>query len=193
MGKFIFIRHAESAANAGLKTGKNADIPLTDHGRIQASNLAASIVEIPSALFCSPFRRALDTAAPILAKFPKTPFIIRSDLRELVYLSPAKFDGTTTAERAPAVADFWRRCDPDYCDGPDAESFAQFVGRVKSELDFLAKVDDGAIAVSHGQFMTMARLICEKPSTTPAELMRIFLAETKEQPVHNTARLTLDV
>ena len=123
-GRITFLRHAESAANAGLKTASNAEGPLSDKGYAQAAAFAERMAKPPDLLLVSPFRRTLETAAPIRERFPSLPCEVRDGLHEFVYLSPARFNGTDASQRAPAIADYWAAMDPRRCDGPDAESFA---------------------------------------------------------------------
>ena len=74
-------------------------------------------------------------------------------IQELTYLSPARCRGTTADIRRPWIEAYWRRCDPDYCDGPDAESFGAFMGRLGDFHRRLSALDGGfVIAVGHGQF-----------------------------------------
>ena len=55
--------------------------------------------------------------------------------------------------RRPWAEEYWQRCDPDYRDGPDAESFRAFMGRLSDFHRRLLALDGGfVIAVGHGQF-----------------------------------------
>lgn len=57
-------------------------------------------------------------------------------------------------ERYPLVEDYWKRTDPQYVDGPDAESFETFIVRVETFLDDLSQRDEqDIIVVGHGRFM----------------------------------------
>jgi broad specificity phosphatase PhoE len=57
------IRHAQSAANAGLSTTAPDTIPPTDLGRLQAQALADSMTSVPDLIVASSFERAIDTGA----------------------------------------------------------------------------------------------------------------------------------
>jgi broad specificity phosphatase PhoE len=67
-----FIRHAESAANAGLPTTDPGGIPLTENGKV-AAGLAAAEYDgpEPDLIVISPYLRARQTSEPFLARFPK--------------------------------------------------------------------------------------------------------------------------
>lgn len=146
------IRHGESAANAGLPTVGDSDVPLTDRGRRQAREVADRIARRPDLLVVSPFLRARTTSEPIQDRWPA----LRCEtwpIQELTYLSPARCVGTTAATRRPWVEAYWDRCDPDYLDGPDAETFRSFVERLGAfHRRLLALDNDFVVVVGHGQF-----------------------------------------
>jgi broad specificity phosphatase PhoE len=100
------IRHAQSAANAGLSTTAPDTIPLTDLGRLQAQALADSMTSVPDLIVASSFERARDTAIPTAKRYPGVPFEIW-DVEEFTYLSPERFAGTTQANRRPMVDTYW--------------------------------------------------------------------------------------
>lgn len=101
MAKVVrLIRHAESAANAGLVTTAPDTIPLTDHGRSQAIALAETISVVPDLIVSSPFERAKATALPTAHRFGHVPVEIWA-VEEFTYLSHGRFAGTTQADRKP--------------------------------------------------------------------------------------------
>jgi 2,3-bisphosphoglycerate-dependent phosphoglycerate mutase len=146
------VRHGQSATNAGLPTVGQDDVPLTDLGLEQAAAVARRVDRAPDLLIVSPFLRARATAAPILVRWPST----RCEswpIQELTYLSPDRCRGTTAAIRRPMIDAYWQRCDPDYVDGADAESFRSFLGRLHDFHERLLALDGGyVVAVGHGQF-----------------------------------------
>jgi broad specificity phosphatase PhoE len=90
--KFVrLIRHAESAANAGLATTAPDTIPLTEKGLMQAWALADSITSAPDLIISSPFERAITTALPTVKRFPHAPFELWP-VEEFTYLSPNRVD-----------------------------------------------------------------------------------------------------
>lgn len=146
------VRHGQSSANAGLPSVGHAETPLTALGRQQAHELAQRVDRRPDLLIVSPFLRAHETVAPIRERWPDTPSEVWP-IGELTYLSPARCLGTTAEIRRPWIEAYWQRCDPDYLDGPDAESFRTFVGRLRDFDRRLAALgSDFVIAVGHGQF-----------------------------------------
>lgn len=78
----LLIRHAQSANNALPESQRVPDPGLTELGQQQALALAAGISRFPvSQLFCSPFRRSLETTRPISQILKLTP-TIHSDIYE---------------------------------------------------------------------------------------------------------------
>lgn len=78
----LLIRHAQSANNALPEWERVPDPALTKLGTQQASLLARALTARPIAqLFCSPFRRSLDTTLPISQQLGLRP-IIRADIYE---------------------------------------------------------------------------------------------------------------
>lgn len=83
MTKVLLIRHGQSANNASAEHERVSDPDLTDLGRTQAQKLATQFAEEPriTHLYCSAFRRALETVRPI-AEHLQLPVAIRADLFE---------------------------------------------------------------------------------------------------------------
>ncbi len=179
------VRHGQSTSNAGLPAIGHGDVPLTALGEKQALEVANRVKRQPDLLIVSPFLRAQATAEPIRSRWPSVP-CETWPIQELTYLSPARCHGTTGASRRPWIEEYWRRCDPDYRDGPDAESFRQFMKRLGDFHDRLLTVDDGfVIAVGHGQFFRaylLARLVNFASS---AQWMMDYRSAETAQPIAN--------
>jgi probable phosphoglycerate mutase len=63
---FLFVRHGETEANAAGLIAGMSESPLTERGRRQAEVAAKILTPVPvGAIWCSPLRRATDTAAII--------------------------------------------------------------------------------------------------------------------------------
>lgn len=179
------VRHGQSASNAGLPATGHGEVPLTELGRQQACAVADLVQRQPDLLVVSPFLRAVATAEPILARWPLT----RCEtwpIHELTYLSPARCLGTTAETRRPLIEAYWHRCDPNYRDGPDAESFRSFVMRL---LDFhrrlLAADGDFVVVVGHGQFFRAYQLGQSEGFAVSADWMERYRAEETARPMAN--------
>ncbi|MBD8591991.1 MULTISPECIES: histidine phosphatase family protein [unclassified Pseudomonas] len=182
------VRHAQSAANAGLATTSPDSIPLTELGHSQAHTLAGSIKSEPDLIIASPFERAIHTALPTAKRFPDTPFEIWA-VEEFTYLSPGRLAGTTQADRKPLADGYWQTGDMELIDGPGAGSFIELLQRAKVMLDRLAAAEANQIlAFSHGQFIrAVAWFIKHGETGGKPELMRRFRKLDVEQPLANCA------
>jgi broad specificity phosphatase PhoE len=179
------IRHGQSTANAGLPATGYGEIPLTALGRRQARDVAERVQRQPDLLIVSSFLRASETAEPIRARWP----LVRCEtwpIHELTYLSPARCVGTTAETRRPWVEAYWRRCDPNYRDGPDAESFGSFVTRLHDfHRRLLALEGDFVIVVGHGQFFRACLLGLSEGFAVSAAWMRSYRAAETARPMTN--------
>jgi broad specificity phosphatase PhoE len=152
------IRHGESESNAGLPTADMSLIRITEKGVEQAKKVAQAFDDHPSLIVTSPYVRAIKTAQPTIARFPRVP-VEEWPVQEFTYLSLPEDLSLTVSQRAPLAEDYWTKCDPFYIDGPGAESFSDFIGRAECFLRRLEDYSDdgycdGTIAVfSHGQFI----------------------------------------
>jgi broad specificity phosphatase PhoE len=180
------IRHAESAANAGLATTAPDSIPLTEKGLNQALALSASITHAPELIISSLFERAIATGLPIAERFPHVPFELWP-VEEFTYLSPNRFAGTTQAERKPYAENFWRNGDAEITEGPGAESFEHLLARADAMLTKIASHDAQKILVfSHGQFIRAAAWLIKHGSHARSYgRMREFRALDVSEPFRN--------
>lgn len=121
----LFIRHAESESNAGLRTEHPATIRLTERGESQAG-LTAQVLPRPA------------------AEWP---------VQEFTFLNPAHWQGSTGQERWPSAKAYWERGDPHYQDGEGAESFSRLMERVHQTRALIQSQTEGPLVIfSHGQF-----------------------------------------
>jgi broad specificity phosphatase PhoE len=186
------VRHGQSTSNAGLPAVGHGEVPLTPLGEEQAREVARRVERRPDQLIVSPFLRAQATADPIRARWPSVP-CETWPIQELTYLSPKRCRGTTAEMRRPWIEDYWRRCDPDYLDGPDAESFRHFVGRLRDFHRRLLAVDGGfVIAVGHGQFFRAWLMARQGDFAGTAEWMRDYRSAETAQPMANGEIIELD-
>jgi broad specificity phosphatase PhoE len=184
-GLIWLVRHGQSASNAGLPAVGHGEVPLTALGQEQAREVARRVDRQPDRLIVSPFLRAQETAAPIRERWPRTPCEVWP-IQELTYLSPARCRGTTADVRRPWIEAYWRGCDPDYVDGPDAESFRAFMARLGDFDSRLSALDGNfAIAVGHGQFFRAYLWGRDRGFAVAPEWMRDYRAAETSQPMAN--------
>lgn len=178
------IRHGESTANAGLITVNAASSPLTARGREQALRAAGQVPRRPDVIVVSPMQRAIETAAPIIARWPDVPQETWA-IQEFTYLSHAKVHGLNVAGRRPMAAAYWRRENPEYVDGDDAESFAAVAGRLKAFHERLLTLDGFVVVVGHGQFFHAYKTALQQGLTITPQWMRAFRRADLQTPLQN--------
>lgn len=175
MNEVWLVRHGQSIENAGNAGPGLGLAGLSAEGERQALALAGFLPQTTDLLVVSPYRRSQDTAAPILARFPD----LRQEIwpvQEFSYLDPTRYDGSTPAQRRPAVEAYWRRCDPAHQDGPGAERFTDLLVRARDVLDRLRRCPGFLVMVSHGQFLRALLLgLIQGLDFPEQDLMRRFL------------------
>ncbi len=185
------VRHGESEANAGGATSDYAAIRLTEQGWEQAKAVAAACRESPAWLGLSPYLRARQTAAPLLARYPGVP-VTELAVQEFTYLTPERCVGMDAAARQPLVDAYWSQLDPNYCDGEGAESFAKMWGRARSFLAWAGEQPGFGVVFTHEQFIRAALASVlyagEEPSVS---VMQRFFAMRVGLPISNAAVLRL--
>lgn len=193
MKRVWVFRHAESLSNAGGKTLEPNGIPLTENGLRQARDLAWTLNEPPHRIVTSPFRRAIDTARPIDARFPGAMNEVWP-IQEFTYLDPVSCVGTNWADRKPRIDAYWASMDPHYVDGEGAESFSALLTRARTFLEDLTELENElTIVVSHGQFMQAAKLMATRPDLGDLTAMSLFIDRQLRRPFANCERMTLRV
>lgn len=149
------IRHGQSQANVGGITLENPLVPLTELGEMQARALAPLLPPTTAVIWSSPFKRALDTAAPYCARMGRPP-ATQDDLREFETIDTLQMRGSSSAEREAVVARYWLQADPDLRSGPGAETFREFRDRVaRVRTGFLPSLADGTLIFGHGMWMAL--------------------------------------
>jgi probable phosphoglycerate mutase len=175
MGSVLFIRHAQSIANAGFRTGHPADIPLSDCGSKQAILIAGFVTHPPTLVVTSSFLRTKQTAEPLLRRYPKTT-TEEWRVEEFTYLDLRNCGPMTFAERKPLVEEYWSKGDPHYRHGEGSESFASFIMRIKSVLDCVKRLDlESLVIFTHGHVIkSIAWLQHSLPDVIGAPEMNLF-------------------
>jgi broad specificity phosphatase PhoE len=169
------VRHAESEGNAGRVTSDYAAIPLTARGCAQAEQVAQACPEPPARVVLSPYRRAHQTAEPLLARFPGIP-VVGASVQEFTYLAASRCRDLDALARSPLVEAYWARMDPDYCDGDGAESFADLWVRAAGFLDQAAQWQGLTVVFTHEQFIraVVAQVLFGPGLAGPADMARFF-------------------
>jgi broad specificity phosphatase PhoE len=173
--ELILVRHGESVGNVEREQAeaegaevipiewRDADTPLSDHGARQADAFGRWLAEqpVPAAVWCSPYRRAHDTAQHALeAAGLALPLRVDERLRdrELGILDRLTTHGV--ASRYPTEADRKRELGKFYYRPPGGESWVDVALRVRSFLRDLAT--DGTVLVcSHDAVIFLFRYVLQ--------------------------------
>jgi broad specificity phosphatase PhoE len=137
--RLVLCRHGEPDASAAGRFCGTFDPSLSAAGRAQADALAAALTE-PVAVYSSPARRALETAAPLSADA-----IVDADLRELDFGEADGLRYEDVATRWPQLYSEWLEA-PTRVTFPGGEAFAAFRARLLAALDRIAPP---AVVVTH--------------------------------------------
>jgi 2,3-bisphosphoglycerate-dependent phosphoglycerate mutase len=166
----ILARHGETDWNRDGRFQGHADPPLNRTGRAQAVELSVALMaEELAAVYSSPLRRALETAAVVAASHGLEPVPVDS-LREV---DVGSWSGLTRAEieqRFPEQFARWR----DHGQGwEDGETYEEMGARAVAALLELAASHEGerVLAVTHGGPIRAAFAFAD--GTTHAEARRL--------------------
>ncbi len=158
--RLLLIRHGETAHNAGQIALGREDVPLNERGVEQADLLGASLTsESIAAIYSSPLRRAMATAAPLAKSLDLTVEIEDG----LIEMDVGEVENQTFAELAERFPDFlkeWRsERVADLC-MPGGESLRQVQKRAWSAIDEIRdRHADQTVAVVTHNFVILT-LLC---------------------------------
>jgi 2,3-bisphosphoglycerate-dependent phosphoglycerate mutase len=188
------IRHAESQSNAGEITYSPDSIGLSELGRRHALELAEQFSKAPDLIVVSGFIRTRQTAQPTIDRFPGVP-VVEWPIHEFTFLPPAAFGGTTYHQRREPVLAFWERCEGNHCEGEGAESFNEFMLRVRALLQQLREATQPFTAVFAHGYVIKAVIweILYRGDPAAPEFMLGYRALHECLPVGNGAVLPLQI
>ena len=160
--ELFIVRHADAIPDEDeiIPSGMYDDLPLSRVGREQAQALAERLISLSfDAIYSSPLRRCLETAAPLAGLLGMTPVIVEG-LKEIKLgnIRPLPDDGQDLAALTRALQE--RQVDIVRMAGeaghwdviPDSESSATFRKRVVETLDEIARnhIGQRVLAFAHG-------------------------------------------
>jgi len=155
--RLVLSRHGQTPWHAENRYCGSSDVGLTSVGHRQADALADwSAGARPSALFCSPMRRCVETALPSAAALGIEPVIV-DDLREVHFgIAEGRTLAEVEADHPGAVDAF--RADPVRHAFPGSEPPAEAARRVAGVLRGLATShpDDKVLVVAHNTAFRLA-------------------------------------
>jgi alpha-ribazole phosphatase len=149
MTRLVLIRHAEPDESMRGRSYGRLDVGLSPAGRAQAAAIAETLRDTRlDAIFASPLRRAIDTAAP-LAEARGLRVVAHDGLRELDFgaLEGLTFD--EIARERPELYESWMT-DPTEMRFPAGESFADLRERALAAAAEIRSEHEQAAIVTHG-------------------------------------------
>ena len=196
----IFVRHAESEANAGLPTTSPSSVPLSSKGHKQALALAENFPIEPELIVLSKYIRTHETATPLISKLKNAKVETWDMVHEFTFLDREKYKNTTTHYRRQFAVAYWEKQDPFYKDGPHEENFIDLLQRAEKLFEIIKERNENNIAIfSHGQFITALKIVKKLNKKTDEmsaaelkDLMHIFIDLNTENPIQNTEIVTLE-
>jgi len=185
MKEIWFIRHGESAANAGERVSNVIDIPLTEKGIEQAQEVPKEIVKTPDLIVASPYIRTQKTSEPTRIKFPNTPYEIWN-LHEFTFLDTQKCANTTREERITMGTEYWAKNDPDFIHGFGAESFSNMTSRIKDVFNKIRERNEKfTLIFTHGFILRTMITMLDNPNASLKELMEMVKPHTDAPKIAN--------
>ena len=194
--KIWFIRHGQSLANANENFKSDSfggkSVSLSKKGQKQAEELLEKFSDAPDLLITSPYVRTKETAKPLISKYPG----IQHEewpIHEFTYLSSKRCFNTTFLEREPWKDEYWEKSNPAHHDGDGAESFVDFMDRVRETIGKIEKRKENFIVLfSHNYTIAAIRYILEKnPKKITPEVMRDFKKYFRANPIPNAEKVEL--
>jgi alpha-ribazole phosphatase len=149
--RILLVRHAQPTSDARGRCYGALDIGFSARGRAQAQLLACTLEQVPlAAIYTSPSRRAVDSAAPAAQAHALTP-IIDERLRELDF---GDFEGRTYGEIERSNPERYRQWmdTPTLVQFPGGESYTQLRARALAAIDAIRArhLGETAAVFSHG-------------------------------------------
>jgi broad specificity phosphatase PhoE len=184
--KIFLIRHAESESNAGNKTSDPSTISITEKGSSQSSELANKITDAPDLIIVTSYLRTIQTASPLIKKFPATK-VETWPLHEFTFLSPNLCWNTNSKERLPMVNEYWEKCDANFIHGSGAESFNQFIERVRGCIQRFRSMNHNFTTIfTHGHVIRAIRLLMDFNQFNSEISMKLYRDNMLKLPVYNS-------
>jgi alpha-ribazole phosphatase/probable phosphoglycerate mutase len=162
--RMILLRHGEPEASARGRCYGELDVGLSDEGRAQAASLRIEPVE---AVYCSPRRRALETARIVK---PDMDPRIDPALREIDF---GRFEGLSYDEAAALDPELYAKwmSSPTEVTFPGGESWPILRDRVRQFAARIRKLHDKVLIVAHGG--PLRALLAEALGLPDAHIFRI--------------------
>lgn len=166
MRRLILVRHAEPDERMrGICYGR-LDVGLSERGRLQAARLPARLAAWSfEAVYASPRRRAVETAAPLGQEVR-----VVEDLREIDFGALEGMPYERAAEEHPDVYRTWMER-PTEVAFPGGERYAEVRARVRAAAADIRARHESAAIVAHGG--TIRTLVAEALRMADEDIFRL--------------------
>ncbi len=174
--RLILVRHGETMANRGMRYVGSRDDALTEHGRVQAEQLAEALSALPvAAVYSSPRQRAYQTALPIAARH-QIEVQILDDLRESDFGSWEGLSRAEVMERSTQDAEHLLAWESDTALAPpEGESLDAMYRRVSAAIARLSEAHPGQTLVLVSHVGPTKAVLCAALGAPISMAFRIFL------------------
>ena len=192
MKNIKIIRHAESMANAGFTTLDQVTIPLSKLWKYQAQKLADNRKDPVDLIIHSSYDRTLQTAKPLIAKYPEVKILQNEIIHEFGYLDHELCQNTTSKQRNPRKQKF-RKNDIYYKNSLTSESFIDLHCRALDFTNQFHNLPDNTVIFSHQQFIVMLLSILNSPDIIELSnnSKKSLHQELQNNPIQNTQIIEL--
>ncbi|MDA0633911.1 histidine phosphatase family protein [Nonomuraea sp. MCN248] len=181
--RILAVRHGESEANVAYRRAGarplvyergDDEVGLSELGRVQSAALGAMLARLPAGeapelVWCSPYRRALDTWAVARATWgAEPPVTVDARLRDREWGALAPYNEAAIAERFPGERARWRAEGEYRYRPPGGESFGDVAARLRGVLDDLREHADGrrVLIVAHDAVVLVLRHVLDATPDT---------------------------
>lgn len=169
--RLLLVRHAEPDSSVHGCVYGRLDVGLSPQGVVHADRLAGLLAPIPvAALYTSPLRRAVATAAPIAAALGLKPTVV-PDLRELDFGELEGLPLTTVAERFPDIIR-WTDA-PAGVAFPGGEAVADLRARALRAVRELIDRHEGETVAAVSHAMVIRAVLADALEMPPDALFRL--------------------
>lgn len=186
MKTFIFIRHAQSTANAGAAALPQAEIPLSELGVQQAFALAPHLPPQPAMVLTSDFLRTKQTSQPY-CELVGAPAKANGLLNEFSAVDVALIAGMDAQQRKPIMVEYWNEPSLTKRMGQQADTFAEFVHRVSAFKLAMHTLPDNTVIFGHGIWLALLVWQCLGFSCSDDKSMHAFRQFQLGLPMSNCA------
>ena len=208
VAELFIVRHADAIPDEDeiIPSGIYDDLPLSRVGREQALALAKRLGDVSfNAIYSSPLRRCLETAAPLVEQLGITPIIVPDlkeirlgpvlpmpeDINDLAALTKALKDRQVEIVRIAGGTNSWDAI-------KDSEPSKQFRQRVVTAMDEIARhhVGERVLAFAHGGVVNayVAEVLgLERDFFFPAGNTSITIVRVRSSDMHRVLFILNDI